>query len=479
MPVQSVIQYAVAAVVAFVWVGGIAVAVPKASPPPNFVFILVDDQAWSGTSVPMIASEPLSGTAAFHMPNLDRLAAEGMTFSQAYAPHPKCEGTRYSLQFGKSTTSLNTPDKWVSKVNARLEDSLANSLKRLEPRYRTAFLGKWQLIYPPEQLGYDVSDGITQNEDGDSPDPKDPKRLFSMTRRANEFIEQQVHQKHPFFLQLSYYAVHNQPQALESTLKKYQGTMPQGTMPARPGGKGDRSLMAAMSEDLDTCIGQVLANVEQLGIAGNTYIIYMSDNGGRNALLQGGKTLLWEGGIRVPLIVRGPGIKGGSYCNEPVIGYDIMPTVLDLAKAGSKPPAGLEGGSWKPLFLNAGEGKVQRPIDRFVFHHAVEIEHPQTALRQGDYKLLVYWDTHQRFLFDVAHDLGEERNLAEEQPDLASKLEQTMRAHVLAGLGPEAMAKLERATTGSKQGGPGGGGMQPGRPRPQGGGRRRPPANSP
>jgi arylsulfatase A len=447
MRCRIIVEHLVAIAVLFALLGDKVLA--ASGDPPNFVFILVDDQAWSGTSVAMIPSEPRSRTAAYQMPNLDRLAAEGMTFSQAYSPHPKCEGTRYSLQFGKTTTSLNTTDKWVTRVNARLEDSLANALKRIEPRYRAAFFGKWQLIYPPEQLGYNLSDGITQNEDGDSPDPEDPKRLFSMTRRAGEFIEQQVRQKHPFFLQLSYYAVHNQPQALEATLKKYTGTIQ-----SRPGGKGDRAVMAAMTEDLDTCIGQMLAMIDQLGIVNNTYVIYMSDNGGRNALLKGGKTLLWEGGIRVPLIVRGPGIKGGVYCNEPVIGYDLMPTVLDFAKPESKPPAGLEGGSWKPVLMSGGVGNVQRPIDRFVFHHTVEVEHPQSALRQGDYKLLYYWDTRERFLFDVASDLGEEHNLAQDKPDLTDKLERAMRAHLLAGLGAEAVAKLDHATTGSKQ--PGG-----------------------
>ena len=128
---------------------------------------------------------------------------------------------------------------------------------------------------------------------------------------------------------------------------------------------------------------------------------------GAPRVLKGGKGNISEGGIRVPLIVDGPGIRGGVYCNEPVVGYDILPTVLDLAAPGFALPQGVEGGSWKPVLQNGGAGKVERPIDRLVFHMAVEVEHPQSAIRKGDLKLLHYWDTQEDFLYDLAADLGE------------------------------------------------------------------------
>src|ERR1041384_7199016 len=198
-----------------------------------------------------------------------------------------------------------------------------------------------------------------------------------------------------------------------------------------------------MTEDLDMCIGVLTKKLDELGIAKSTCIIYMSDNGGRSEALKGGKALCDEGGLRVPLIVQGPGIRGGTYCNEPAIGYDIFPTILDFVAPGFALPKGIEGGSWKPVLLNAGSGKVQRPIDRMVWHHDVEIEHPQTALRKGNLKLLHYWDTKEDFLYDLTADLGERNNLAKEKPAVAAQLLAELKAHVRAGLGEQKFAQLE------------------------------------
>ena len=402
---------------------------------PNIVFILADDQSWSGTSVPMIPGKDFSKSQQFRTPNIERLATQGMTFSQAYAAHCKCECSRAAIQMGRTTTSLNAPDKGSRNWSAPVSDSLVNTLKRANPAYRAAHLGKWQWFHPPQSMGYDVSDGITMNEDGDSRDPEDPKLSFSITRRANAFMEMQVKEGHPFYLQLSYYAVHNQPQALASTLKKYAG---QGG-----GGRGDRAVMAAMTEDFDTCIGVVLKELDDLHIADNTLVIYMSDNGGRTEVLAGGKGNLGEGGLRVQLIVRTPGMKGGGYSKEPVISYDIFATVLDFAAPGFGLPKGTEGGSWKPV-LSGSAGQVKRPIDRFVFHQAVEVDHPQSAIRKGDFKLLYYWDTRDGMLFDLAKDLGEEHNIAKEKPEVAARLQKELKDHIRAGLGEQSFAALER-----------------------------------
>ena len=399
---------------------------------PNVVFILADDQSWTGTSVPMIPGKDFSKSRQFRTPNIERLAAQGMTFSHAYAAHCKCECSRAAIQMGRTTTSLNAPDKSSRNWSAPVTDSLVNTLKRTNPAYRAAHLGKWQWFHTPESMGYDVSDGITMNEDGDSRHPEDPKLSFSITRRANAFMEKQVKEGHPFYLQLSYYAVHNQPQALASTLKKYEGL----------GGGGGRAVMAAMTEDFDTCIGVVLKKLDDLHIADNTLVIYMSDNGGRTEVLAGGKGNLGEGGLRVPLIVRVPGMQGGGYGNEPVISYDIFATVLDFAAPGFALPKGTEGGSWKPV-LSGIAGKVKRPIDRFVFHQAVEIEHPQSAIRKGDFKLLYYWDTREAMLFDLTQDLGEEHNIAKEKPEVAAQLQKELKDHIRAGLGDPAFAALE------------------------------------
>lgn len=414
----------------------LADAAPAA--PPNFLFILADDQSWNGTSVPMMPGKDFSHSRNFRTPNLERLAAAGMTFSQAYAAHCTCEPSRASLLMGRSTTSLNVPDKSARNWKAPVSDSLANTLKRANPSYRVAIFGKWQWFHTPASMGFDASDGITQNEDGTSRDPDDPKQSFGLTRRAHAFMQTQAQEGHPFFLQLSYYAVHPPAQALAATLKKYEGTAG-----GKGGGKGDRAVMAAMTEDLDTCVGVLLKQLDELGIANNTYVIYMSDNGGRTDYLKGGKGNLGEGGLRVPLIVCGPGIRGGVYCSEPVVSYDLTATVLDLAATGFALPKGVEGGSWKPVLLNGGMGKVQRPVDRFVFHQAVEVEHPQSAIRKGDFKLLYAWDTREAQLFNLAQDPVESRDLAREMPGLTAQLQQELKAHVRAGLGEPACASLE------------------------------------
>jgi arylsulfatase A len=425
---------------------GVAEAAP--SPSPNFLIILVDDQSWNGSPVAMMPGKDFSRSPEIHMPNLDRLASHGLIFSQAYASHPKCECSRASIQMGRTTTSLNATDKWARNWNAPASDSLVNTLKRANPSYRAAHFGKWQWPQTPESFGYDASDGSTLNSDGESSDANDPKQSFGITRRAQAFMEQQVRQGHPFYLQLSYYAVHGPPQALVSTLKKYEGAGGGGSAgggkAGKGGGRGNReSLMAAMAEDFDTCMGVVLQKLEDLGIAKKTYVIYTSDNGGPTGVLRGGKGDLGEGGLRVPLIVCGRGVSGGTYCDDPAVGYDVLPTVLDLAAPGFPLPKGIEGGSWKPVLLSGGTGKVQRPIERLVFHEAVEIEHPQSAICKGDYKLLYYWDTKEGFLYNLANDFRENHNLAKERPDVAAELLKELQAHVRAGLGERAYADLQ------------------------------------
>jgi arylsulfatase A-like enzyme len=415
----------------------LAAATSALAKPPNILFILADDQSWSGTSVRMKADEPFSATTVFCTPNLEKLAAQGMTFSQAYAAHCKCECSRAAIQTGRTTTTLNAPDKTARNWSAPVTDSLVNTLKKADSSYRAAHFGKWQWFHTPESMGYDASDGITMNEDGDTTDPEDPKQSFSITRRAKAFMGAQVQSRHPFYLQLSYYAVHRTPQALASTLKKYEG-------PSGGGGRGDRAIMAAMTEDFDTCIGEVLRKLDELGIADETLVIFSSDNGGRTEILNGGKGDLGEGGLRVPLIVRGPGIKGGARCDTPVISYDLMATVLDFAAPAFALPKGVEGGSWRPLLLSGGKAPVKRPIDRFVWHQVVEVEHPQSAIRKGDYKLLFFWDTKEGLLFNLKNDLGETQNEAKKLPDIAAKLETELKAHVRAGLGEQAFAALER-----------------------------------
>ena len=404
---------------------------------PNFLFIFIDDQAWDATSVKMFPGEDFSHTASYRMPNLDRIASQGMIFSQAYATHPKCEGSRSALQMGRTSTSLNAVDKDADNWRAPPADSIANALKRANPSYRAAHFGKWQWPAPqsPDAMGYDVSDGITMNADGTSQDPNDPKLTFGITRRAEDFMEKQVEEGHPFYLQLSYYATHGPDQALASTLEGYSG---------------DGAVRAAMTEDLDTGIGMLLEKLDELGITESTYVIYMSDNGMNSGILRGAKALLDEGGLRVPLVVSGPGISANVYSNVPVIAYDIYPTIIDFVAPGFALPEGVEGGSWKSVLLNDGKGEVERPIDRMVWHHDVEIVHPQTAMRKGDYKLVYYWDTRESFLHHLPTDLTESNNLAEQQPAMAEEMLAELQAHVKAGIDAPRYALLESGQHGAE-----------------------------
>ena len=429
---------------------GAGMAYAQTPSAPNFLFIFIDDQAWDATSVQMLPGEGFSHTPTYRMPNLDRIALEGMTFSQAYATHPKCEGSRSALQMGRTSTSLNAVDKNANDWSAQPSDSIVNTLKAANPSYRAAHYGKWQWPLPntPTALGYDDSDGVTLNEVGTAEDPNDPKLTFSITRRAESFMTEQVSAGNPFYLQLSYYATHGPHQALASTLENYNG---------------DGALAAAMTEDLDTAIGTLLKKVDDLGIVENTYVIYMSDNGMNSGILKGGKALLDEGGLRVPLVISGPGIDSNVYIHVPVVGYDIYPTIIDFVAPGFAVPEGIEGGSWKSVLLNGGVGEVERSIDRMVWHHDVEIPHPQTAMRKDDYKLIYYWDTKESFLYYLPTDLTESNNLAERQPALAEEMLVELKAHVEAGIDAARYARLESGLHGAED-------NRPPRPQAQAGG---------
>ena len=415
-----------------------------AATPPNFVFILADDQAWNGLSKRMIREMPESGSDYHLTPNIDRLASEGMTFSRAYAPAPKCEPSRYAIMFGMTTASLNAPDKrTAAHLRTDTRPSLANALKQANPAYRTATFGKWQLVRSQSELGFDRDDGmITQNQDGESPDPRDPKRMFELTDKGNRFIEDSVKSGSPFYLQLWHYAVHGSNQSLPETLGRWQ---------SRTTGRRHRDpTRAAMAEDFDRAVGRTLAKIDELGIRDHTYVIYMSDNGGPTRYLRGGKTNVTEGGLKVPLVVRGPGIAQDQYCDTPVVGYDLLPTVLDFAAPGTVPPPGTEGGSWKPLLLSACEQPVERPIDRLVFFFADgggRDPGPHAAIVKGNYKLLYSWPNASAALFDVSQDMRETSDLSDGNPDLAMSLRQELMDHLRAGIGDAALARAEAGDT--------------------------------
>ena len=201
-----------------------------------------------------------------------------------------------------------------------------------------------------------------------------------------------------------------------------------------------------MAEDFDRAVGMTLAKIDELGIRDSTYVIYMSDNGGPSRYLRGGKTNVTEGGLRVPLLVRGPGIEQDTYCDAPAVAYDLLPTVLDFADPGAVPPSRVEGGSWKPMLLSGCESGNDRPVDRMVFFFAEARGRepgPQAAIVRDNYKLLHSWAEGRAALFDVVADPREARDVALEHQDVAAGLHRELMDHLQEGLGEEALARLQ------------------------------------
>ncbi|MEE8451837.1 MAG: sulfatase [Thermoguttaceae bacterium] len=396
---------------------------------PNIILFFTDDQGWADTSVPMMAGRADSRSDICRTPHLGRMAREGMVFSNAYSPAPVCSPSRDSILYGQTPTRLHH-SILLGKANCP-PDALTTprAVKATDPRYITAHFGKWACSpRTPEEAGFDVSDGRTDNWHGDwrtvdghkeTLPEDDPKRIFSVTQRANAFMEKQVETGRPFYMRISHYAVHVGHDALKETVEKY----------VLAGRRKDEALYAAMTEDLDTGLGAVLDKLDSLGIADNTYVIFTSDNGGGfhgNGPLNGGKASLWEGGIRVPMVVRGPGIEPGTYCDVPVVGWDFLPTFCDLAGNSGPPPERLDGGSLRSVFENGNLGNVDRPVEPLIFHYPWFDNVPMSVIRLGDYKLVKDLNTNRFRLFNVARDIEERKDLSESMPELAKRMHEQL-----------------------------------------------------
>lgn len=431
--------------------------------PPNFLVILTDDQGWAGTSLLMDPNNPDSRSDYYHTPNIDKLLTEGMRFTQGYASAAWCTPSRRSIQSGMSPsrhTYSRTPDQGESQFAKML--SIPRMLKSANPEYRCAHFGKWHLHYDsvtPETLGYDASDGDTTNEEGNestatdsnnrsetsSADVNDnPKKIFSLNKSVCNFIETQVQTNHPWFIQLSEYAVHLRIGYRQATLDGLKD---------RPLGK--KHIVpeyAAMTEDLDAGIGELMARLRSMNVLNNTYIIFLSDNGARGKLpgpggakiesdegfnypLAESKHSIYEGGLRVPFAIIGPGIKAGAVSNIPVSGVDILPTLADLA--GYKGSLGdrLDGGSLRELSFGTANA-VKRGNDFLVFESAGgekprNTPNPQpsdykVSMRDGDYKLVKFYGGKGdgvKELYDLTKDVGEKNNLVSKMPERAKEME--------------------------------------------------------
>ena len=407
---------------------------------PNIIVFFTDDQGWADTSVRMMADRADSRSDFFQTPALERMAREGMVFSNAYAAAPTCTPSRAGLQFGKTPgrlkqTVVHDRLAWDRGIDCKDQMSIPQIIKSVDPDYVTGFFGKWGFHpRPPEHAQYDQSDGNTNNGEGDHLSvkdrtplpPEDPKRIFSITDRAHRFMEEQVEAGRPFFLELSHYAVHVDHMALKETIEKYRRLR-------RPQDKRYQSehalVYAAMIENLDTGLRMILDKVEALGIKDHTYIIFTSDNGGgfiKNGPLKGGKGSAWEGGIRVPTVVCGPGVLQGQYCDVPVAAWDIMPTINEII-GGNPLPSEYDGGSLLDLFRKGNEGRVRRGTKELIFHYPwYGNMPPMSTLRDGDYKLVMSLNNGEYRLYNLATDIGEKHDLKGTLPAKSKELHQRL-----------------------------------------------------
>ncbi|MDZ8119699.1 sulfatase [Pontiella agarivorans] len=403
---------------------------------PNIVFIYADDMGWTGSSVEMIEGDAATRSDFYQTPNLEKLAAHGMVFSQAYSPGPMCTPSRAAVLTGKTPAELHitTPgggriDTSHQMLTPRTTTRLPEDLPTLgtvlkEQGYATALLGKWHIGRRDDagMYGFDVHDGPTENASNGTDD--DPKEIFSLTQRGIEFMEQNVKAGKPFYLQLSHYAVHIPIQSRPESIRKFEK--------AESGEVHTHASYAGMTWDLDDSLAEIFRAVEKLNITDNTYIVFMSDNGApgnprrpNNAPLNGGKGSVYEGGIRIPFIVAGPGFKTG-YCAEPVSGTDLFATFA--AWAGAEVESG-ESEDLTPL-LTGNDAAFSRRTD-LLFHYPHygqgPAQKPQTAIISGDWKLLKDWESGACELFNLKTDIGEQTDLSAREPKRFAAMYETLK----------------------------------------------------
>jgi len=416
-----------------------------ASGKPNIVVIMADDLGWRDLRC--------CGNPKLDTPALDQLAAEGMRFTNAYAAAPVCTPTRAAMMTGQSPARLRiTNHAPGNPVGFALKDSSLHEAENIRhlplaattiaerlsaAGYATAHVGKWHLSYTapqeeavaerdlrPDKQGFDLNAGGHSSGGPTSyfapyrnpalPDGKEgeylPERLAD---EAIAFIRKR--RDGPFFLNWWPFSVHYPMQARAEVIAKYR----------QRGGLKD-PVYAAMIEDLDTSIGRFLKALDEAGLRDNTLVIFASDNGGYNGdnrPLRGFKGMLYEGGIRVPWIVRWPGtVQPGTTHSTPVISLDCYPTLLEAAGLPPTPGHPLDGKSLLPL-LTQSPGFER---DTLYFHYPNYAFHKQnrlgSAIREGDYKLIKNYDDDSLELYDLRNDIGEKSNLAAQSPELAKRL---------------------------------------------------------
>lgn len=446
---------------------------------PNIVLFYIDDWAWNGSPVPMDEAMANSRMPVLQMPNVEKLAREGMKFRNAYAS-PQCSPARVCVQTGQSTPrngfSVYMNDRGQEYYNEKqnpgfpvidcvsdmtIDPNATTIPEALKPLgYVSAHIGKWHMRGDPGDEGYVLQDGDTNNNPGNTlraslqPGEKKPKRLpkdltdpklmFSLTDRAIGFIEQQAKAGQPFYLQISHYAMHAGQECLPATREKYakhplvQAYYEKNDQRAETISLGaDPAVWFGMGEDLDGRIGAVLNRIEELGLEENTYVILVADNGYRHneLLLEPGLTQphhaakwwVWQGGIRVPMIVKGPGIQPGSVFEGNVVNYDFLPTFVDWAGGDPQQLQDIDGVSLAGYL--AGKQPEAKFLNRPLYFHYPHYRSsmPHSAIVKGSRKVMHFYERPDMpMLFDLAKDPGEVNNLAQEYPEQHKQLFEAM-----------------------------------------------------
>ena len=408
--------------------------------PPNIIIILADDLGWRELGC---YGNRNDGSRFNETPNLDRLAREGMRFTQAYATAPVCTPTRIALMTGQHPARVGITDYLDVKDEKFLSPEYVTLNEQLKQAgYHCGLIGKWHLTGDyalrrgePAKHGWDevICSETAYIANGDyihpyffMPDVQAKTEGEYLTDRLNQeavdFIKRsQIKENRsglakPFFLYLSHYAVHTKLAGKPDKVAKYRQKPGAGTRQNNPE-------LAAMLESIDEGVGKIIDTLKELGLTENTLILFTSDNGGEsnvtsNAPLRGGKSELYEGGIREPFIAHWPGtIKSGVVSEQVVNTLDIYPTLLELA--AKKPAANqiLDGISLAPVL----KGKTKLFPRTLYWHYPLPKPHflggrSAGAIRSGDFKLIEYFDTNQVQLFNLANDLSEQNDLSEKLP---------------------------------------------------------------
>ncbi|MBL9187555.1 MAG: sulfatase-like hydrolase/transferase [Opitutaceae bacterium] len=407
------------------------VALPAAESRPNFVVIMAEAQGWAQTSVMMDDRLPASKSAVFKTPAVERLAREGMRFAYGYALSPRCTPSRAALFTGISPAALRMTYVGVGREGGPVRTALIPPEPVMElpaavttvaellkgAGYTTAHFGKWHVgRVSPARHGFDESDGANSNGGPDNVQSPNPKQAYATLERGIVFMTRAAKSAQPFYLQISHYP--NQER--------------------KEGGRPGRDEMKADTDEIDKTVGLLLEAIDRLGLNGSTYVIYTSDHGGQgrngNAPLSGGKGAVTEGGLRVPFLVRGPGIAGNVCSRVPVTAYDILPTIAAFAGVTTPLPPAVEGGSLVAVLRDTqGRGAVARKREELVFHfphYDLGNGGPATAILLGGYKLVRNYEKKTLQLFDLERDPGEERDLAASMPDKTAELDARLTAYL-------------------------------------------------